>query len=310
MTIVRNQLKTILLLGALSSLLVGIGALVAPSYIYLFGALAVLMNLGAYFFSDRIVLRMHHASEVGPGEAPEIHAILDELSMRAGIPKPRVFVIPEEQPNAFATGRNPKHGVVAVTEGIVRLLSHRELRGVLAHEIAHIKNRDILVSSLAATAASLITWVANALSFASLFGHSSNDSDSESGSPAQSILVALVAPIAATLIQLGISRSREYMADATGARLSGDPEALASALMKLEHGKEMIPVANPTPATASLFIVNPFGAMEQVAGWFSTHPSTAERVRRLHQMAQELGARSPRHMSGLGGWSAASSWET
>jgi heat shock protein HtpX len=310
MTIVRNQLKTVLLLGALSSLLVGMGALVAPSYLYLFGALAVLMNLGAYFFSDRIVLRMHHASEVGPGDAPEIHAIVDELSMRAGIPKPRVFVIPEEQPNAFATGRNPKHAVVAVTQGIVRLLDRRELRGVLAHEIAHIKNRDILVSSLAATAASLISWVANALSFAAFFGHASNDSDSESSSPAQGILVALVAPIAATLIQLGISRSREYMADATGARLSGDPEALASALMKLEHGKEMIPVANPTPATASLFIVNPFGAMERVAGWFSTHPSTAERVRRLHQMARELGGSSPRRSSTMSRWASSTSWET
>jgi heat shock protein HtpX len=291
MTAVKNQLKTIVLLGALSALLVGIGGLVAPSYLYVFGALALVMNLGAYFFSDRIVLAMHRASEVGPGEAPELHAMVDEISLRAGIPKPRVFVIPEAQPNAFATGRNPRHAVVAVTEGLVRLLDRRELRGVLAHEISHIKNRDILVSSLAAAAASLITWAAHALSFGALFGGSH---DSEHDSPASGLLVALVAPLAATLIQLGISRSREYLADATGAQLSGDPEALASALMKLEHASRLVPVAAATPATASLFIVNPFGPMETVVRWFSTHPSTPERVRRLQAMAEAMGTARPR----------------
>jgi heat shock protein HtpX len=288
MTAFKNQLKTIVLLGALSALLVGLGGLVAPGYVYVFGALALAMNLGAYFFSDRIVLAMHRASEVGPAEAPELHALVDELALRAGIPKPRLFVIPEAQPNAFATGRNPAHAVVAVTEGIVRLLDRRELRGVLAHEISHVKNRDILVSSLAAAAASLITWVAHALSFGALFG-GSHDSDQDG--PASGLLVALVAPLAATLIQLGISRSREYLADATGAQLSGDPEALASALMKLERASEVVPVAAATPATASLFIVNPFGPMETVARWFSTHPSTAERVRRLQDMADEMGSR-------------------
>jgi heat shock protein HtpX len=152
MTTFKNQLKTILLLGALSALVVGVGALVAPGYIYLFGALALVMNLGAYFFSDRIVLGMHRASEVGPAQALELHAMVEELAARAGIPKPRVFVIPEEQPNAFATGRNPAHGVVAVTEGIVRLLDRRELRGVIAHELAHIKNRYILIASIVAAA--------------------------------------------------------------------------------------------------------------------------------------------------------------
>jgi heat shock protein HtpX len=288
MIIFKNQLKTILLLGALSALVVGIGAWVAPGYVYLFGILALAMNLGAYFFSDRIVLRMHHASEVSRGQAPEIHAMVDELSDRAGIPKPRVFVIPEQQPNAFATGRNPQHAVVAVTEGIVRLLDRRELRAVLAHEISHVKNRDILVSSLAAAAASLITWIANVLTFSAIFGGSRDDSN---GAPAHGLLVALVAPLAATLIQLGISRSREYLADATGAQLSGDPEALASALLKLERGAELVPVATATPATASLFIMNPFGATESAARWFSTHPRTAERVRRLRQMAEELGLR-------------------
>jgi len=301
MTAFKNQLKTILLLGALSALVVGLGALVAPGYLYLFGALALAMNLGAYFFSDRLVLRMHRASEVSPAEAPELHAMVEELSARAGIPKPRVFVIPEEQPNAFATGRNPRHGVVAVTEGIVRLLDRRELRGVIAHELAHIKNRDILISSLAAAGASLITTVAHALSFGALFGSSSQDEDS--GSAAGGLLVALVAPLAATLVQLSISRSREYLADSTGATIARDPEALASALLKLERASELVPASAPTPATASLFIVNPFGALETAARWFSTHPPTAERVRRLRELAGEAfgGSRRAR-LAALPGW--------
>ena len=293
MTTFKNQLKTVVLLGAMSALLVGLGGLVAPSYLHLFGALALLMNLGAYLFSDRIVLSMHRASEVGPHEAPELHAMVAELSARAGIPKPRLFVIPEEQPNAFATGRNPEHGVVAVTEGIVRLLSRRELRGVIAHELAHIKNRDILISSIAAAGASVISYVAHALSFGALFGGSNQDDEGESSSPFGGILVALVAPLAATLVQLGISRSREYLADATGAEISGDPEALASALLKLERASQAIPVSEPTPATASLFIVNPFGAMETASRIFSTHPHTAERVRRLREMARERGGKEP-----------------
>ena len=286
MTTFKNQLKTVLLLGAMSALLVGLGALVAPSYLYLFGALALLMNLGAYFFSDRIVLRMHHAREVGPHEAPDLHAMVADLSARAGIPKPRLFVIPEEQPNAFATGRNPAHGVVAVTQGIVRLLDRRELRGVLAHELAHIRNRDILIASIAAAAASVIAYVAHVLSFGALFGGSSQNDDGESNSPLGGIVVALVAPIAATLVQLGISRSREYLADATGAEISGDPEALARALLKLERATEIVPVSEPAAATASLFIVNPFGPMAAAARWFSTHPSTAQRVRRLRPMVE------------------------
>jgi heat shock protein HtpX len=285
MTTFRNQLKTVVLLGALSALIIGLGGLVAPGHLYLFGALALLMNLGAYFFSDRIVLRMHGASEVSPAQAPELHAMVSELAGRAGIPKPRVFLIPEDQPNAFATGRNPSKGVVAVTRGIMAILDRRELRGVLAHEIAHIKNRDILVSSIAAAGAALISYVANALTFGALFGGSSSDEGEEGGGAAGGLLAAFVAPIAAMLIQMGISRSREYMADATGAQLSGDPEALASALLKLDHAAQVIP-AETAPATASLFIVNPFGAMQNVARWFSTHPSTADRVRRLREMTR------------------------
>lgn len=280
----KSQIKTIVLMGSLTALVMGFGALVAPGYLYLFGALALAMNLGAYFFSDRIVLRMHHAREVTLAEAPDLHAIVEELSVKADIPKPRVYVMPEVQPNAFATGRNPKHGVVAITEGLIQLLDRRELRGVLAHEIAHIKNRDILVSSVAAAAAAMITYVAQAISFGSLFGGGGQAEDEESGNASGGLLLALVAPLAATLIQLGISRSREYLADETGARLCDDPDALARALIKLNQAATIIP-AHTAPATASLFIVNPFGAMERVARWFSTHPSTEDRVLRLRSLS-------------------------
>lgn len=281
-----NQLKTIMLLGALSALFIGIGAAVAPSYLYVFVGLSVLMNLGSYYFSDRIVLRMHRAQEVTREQAPELHRMVEELSARAGIPMPRVCIIPDMQPNAFATGRNPKHGVVAVTEGILERLDRRELYGVLAHELAHIKNRDILVSSIAAMAASAITSVAHMLSFAAMFGGAREDEE-EGGSMAGGLIMALVAPMAATLIQLGISRSREYMADETGARLTGDPEGLARALLKLERSAHMMPM-DATPATASLFIVNPFGAVQSMARLFSTHPSTEERVTRLMEQASRV----------------------
>jgi heat shock protein HtpX len=281
----RNQIKTIVLLGLLSAVLIGLGALVAPGYLYLFGALALAMNLGAYFFSDRIVLRMNRAREVSRAEAPELHAMVEELAAKADIPKPRLYVIPEEQPNAFATGRNPSRGVVAVTEGIVRILDRRKLRGVIAHELAHIKNRDILVSSVAAAAASMITYVAQALSFGGLFGDSQGSDEESERSQAGGLLAIFVAPLAAMLIQMGISRSREYLADETGARISGDAEALASALLKLERAATVVP-AETAPATASLFIVNPFGAMQKVSKWFSTHPQTSDRVGRLLAMAR------------------------
>jgi heat shock protein HtpX len=276
----KNQLKTILLLGSLSALLVGVGSLVAPNMLGLFAVLAIAMNVGAYFFSDRLVLRMHRAAEVSPAEAPSLHTMVNELAAAAGIPKPRVFLIPEEQPNAFATGRNPAHGVVAVTEGIVRLLDERELRGVLAHEIAHIKNRDILLATIAATMAGILSYLGQALTFGAVFGGGRDDEESGHGG----LLAAIVAPLAAMLVQMAISRSREYMADETGARLSRDPAALARALVKLERGVALIP-AQASPATASLFIVNPMGALEHLSRLFSTHPSTDERVRRLLAMA-------------------------
>jgi heat shock protein HtpX len=278
----NNQLKTILLLGALSALVIGLGSSLAPGSWPVFLVISLAMNLGAYFFSDKIVLRTSGAQEIEPDQAPELHAIVEELSARAQIPKPRVYLIPGQQPNAFATGRNPEHGAVAVTEGIVELLDRRQLRGVIAHELAHIKNRDILVASLAAAGASIISYAAHMLSFAAFFGSSR---DEEEGVAEGGILAAIVAPIAATLIQLGISRSREYLADEAGARMSGDPEALAQALLKIERAASVMPLAAPE-ATASLYIINPLGAAASLARLFSTHPATEERVARLMALAQ------------------------
>ncbi len=293
----KNHLKTILLISVLSALVIGVGTAVAPSLAYLFVAIAVAMNIGAYFFSDKLVLRMHGARELSPAEAPEMHVMLGELAERAKIPMPRLYIIADRQPNAFATGRNPEHGVVAVTEGIVELLTMRELRGVLAHELAHIKSRDILLSSIAAVMVSVVTGIANALSLASLFGPSGGDSEEEGGGAFGGLMLALVAPFAATLVQLGISRSREYLADQVGAQISGDPEALASALSKLERGSQLIPTERPHPATSSMFIVNPLSGSGAVIKLFSTHPSTEERVSRLMAMTQNRPTRPNLHIS-------------
>jgi len=284
-SVAMNQLKTILLLGSLSAILVAFGASVGPGAFWLFTALALGMNLFAYFFSDRLVLRMHGARELSPSESPRLHAIVEELAGRAGIPKPRVFLMDDPHANAFATGRNPKHAVVAVTRGILEILDERELRGVLAHEIAHVANRDILVASVAAGLATAVSHLANALAFTGLMGGSSDD---EEGSPAGGLAMMLLAPIGATLVQLGISRSREYLADEAGARISGDPLALASALEKLQRSAEQLPSA-ATPATASLHIVNPFGALAGgLARLFSTHPPAEERIRRLRELARTV----------------------
>ena len=273
-----NQLKTILLLGALSALLIAIGGAIGPDFLGYAVVTAAVLNLGAYFFSDRLVLAAQRAHEVTAEQAPELHAIVEELSQRAGMPKPRVYVIPQQQPNAFATGRSPKHGVVAVTEGILQLLDARELRGVLAHELSHVRNRDVLISSIAAVVAAAVTYVARVAGF---FGGSRRDG--QGSNALQSLLLLLVAPVAATLIQFGLSRSREFEADHSGAELSEDPEALARALEKLDAGSRALP-AQVEPAMASLFIVNPFGAVRNVARLFSTHPPTEERVRRLRAM--------------------------
>ncbi|HEV7763503.1 MAG TPA: zinc metalloprotease HtpX [Thermoanaerobaculia bacterium] len=275
----HNQIKTILLLGTLSAILIGFGALLGRQWVVGFTLLAIVFNFGAYFFSDKIVLRVHRAQPITEHEAPRLYAIVRELATRAEIPMPRLFMMPSAQPNAFATGRNPAHGVVAVTEGIMQLLSERELRGVLAHEIGHIKNRDILVSTIAAAVAGAIAFIANMLQWTAIFGGGQDD---DAPNPIAALALAFIAPIAATLVQLGISRSREFLADETGARLSNDPEALASALEKLDRTAHVIPPATAAPATASLFIVNPFsGTRSRLTNLFSTHPPMAERVRRL-----------------------------
>lgn len=276
----KNQIRTILLLGVLSAILVAAGGLMGPGAMWLAVGAAVVLNVGAYFFSDRIVLRMHRAEELRPEASPGLHRMVEELAYAAGIPKPRLYLIPQAQPNAFATGRNPERGVVAVTSGLLRLMSQREIRGVIAHEIAHIKNRDILVATVAAAIAAAIGYLANVLTFSAFFGRTEDEGDEAA---AGGLLAALVAPIAATLIQLGVSRSREYLADETGARLSGDPEALATALEKLERTATLVPV-EASPATASLFIVSPLSG-GGLMGLFATHPPTKERARRLRSLA-------------------------
>ena len=278
-----NQLKTILLLGALSALVVAAGGALGPQWLWGSLALAMGMNLFAWFFSDRLVLRMSGAREVSREEAVDLHRMVEELSTKAGLPRPRVFLVDAPHANAFATGRNPEKAAVAVTRGLLEILDPREVRGVLAHEIAHIANRDVLVATVAAGLATAVTHLANVFALSGLFGARDGE---EEGSGASGLLFALVAPFGAMLVQLGISRSREYLADQAGARLSGDPLALASALEKLQRGAEEAP-AQAEPAAASLYIVNPFGALGGLTRLFSTHPPAEERVRRLRAMALE-----------------------
>jgi heat shock protein HtpX len=244
---------------------------------------AMVMNFGSYWFSDKIVLAMYRAKELTPTEAPEIHQMVDELSQRGGLPKPRIYMIPSEAPNAFATGRNPEHAVVAVTQGIVRLLNPEELKGVLAHELGHVKNRDILIGSIAATLAGVVMMLASMARFAAIFGLGGSDDD-DGGGIIGLILMSILAPLGAMLIQMAISRSREYLADETGARLAGNPRSLASALEKLASASQRIPMQEAKPATAHMFIVNPLSG-GGFSKWFSTHPPMEERVRRLRAMA-------------------------
>lgn len=268
--------KTFLLMGALTALVVLIGDWVGGSQgmVLAFG-FAILMNFGAYWFSDKIVLSMYGAQEVTEAQAPELFGIVRRLAISAGIPMPKVYIIPTAQPNAFATGRNPDHAAVAITEGIMRLLDEQELEGVLAHELAHIKNRDILIATIAATIAGAIMMLSR---FAFFFG----GRDDEDRNPLVMLIAIIVAPIAAMLIQLAISRQREYGADESGAQICGKPLALASALAKLERGKEHIPM-DANPATAHMFIVNPFSA-QGIVTLFSTHPPIPNRIARLERM--------------------------
>jgi heat shock protein HtpX len=278
-----NRLKTTMLLAALTALTLWVGqALGGQVGLVLALVLAAAMNFGAYWFSDKIVLRMYGAREVDESEAPGLHRMVRELAERAALPMPRVYVIPEETPNAFATGRNPSNSAVAVTEGLMRILDRHELRGVIAHELGHVKNRDTLIMTVSAAIAGALSMLANAAMWGSLLGGSSSD-DEENGSPLGGLLGILVAPIAASLIQMAISRSREFVADETGARLTGDPMALANALRKIEAWSARVPIHSGTPATAHLFIINPFSA-GGLAGLFSTHPSTTARVERLERL--------------------------
>ncbi|MFA9394054.1 MAG: zinc metalloprotease HtpX [Halodesulfovibrio sp.] len=279
-----SNLKTMMLLALLSGIIIVLGGVLGgKGGIIIAFALALFMNVGSYWYSDKIVLRMYGAQEVGPHDAPMLHQIVDELAHKAGIPKPRICVIPEQAPNAFATGRDPEHGVVAVTQGIMQLLSTEELKGVLAHEIGHITNRDILIQSIAGVMATAIVSIANFMQFAAIFGFASGD-DEEGSNPFAALLLAFVAPVAASLIQFAISRSREYLADDTGARLAGNPLYLASALEKLNAYSQRVPMQHGNQATAHMFIVNPF-AGANMAKLFSTHPPIEERVSRLRQMA-------------------------
>lgn len=281
-----SQLKTVMLLALMSGLIIVLGgALGGRTGIVIAFGLALLMNVGSYWYSDKVVLRMYNARELSEQEAPMIYTMVRELAMQASIPMPRVCIVPEQAPNAFATGRNPEHSVVAVTEGIVRLLSPEELRGVLAHEIAHIANRDILIQTIAGVMASTIVSIANFMQFAAIFGGTrSSDEEGGGSNPLMALVLAVVAPIAASLIQFAISRSREYLADASGAQYCRQPLALASALEKLQAWNQRIPMQSGNPTTAELFIVAPlFGG--GFARLFSTHPDISDRVARLRAMA-------------------------
>jgi heat shock protein HtpX len=277
-----NTLKTTFLMALLTVLLVTIGAsLGGQGGMMMAFIFALVMNGVSYWFSDKIVLRMYGAKEISTDKAPTLHRIIRDLTLRAQMPMPKLYLIPQEAPNAFATGRDEKHAAVAVTEGILRILDEPELRGVLAHELSHIKNRDILVGTIAATMAGAISMLANMAHWGMIFGGRSSD-NREGGHPIVALLMIIIAPLAAMLVQMAISRSREYGADETGAAISGDPQSLANALRKLERGAERIPM-EANPATAHMFIVNPLtgGGLMTL---FSTHPPMQERIRRLEGM--------------------------
>jgi heat shock protein HtpX len=279
-----NQLKTIFLMGLLSTILIAAGAAIGKGAFYGIIAFTLVMNLATYYFSDKIVLRLHGGRQITRDDDPHLYGMVEELAGRAQLPMPRVFWIDDPQPNAFATGRNPANAAVAVTAGLMHILDDREVRGVIAHELAHIKNRDTLVATVAAVIAGVITTIGSMLQWGAILGLGRSD-DEEEGGGAGALLFALIAPIAATLIQLGISRSREFMADKTGAEIADDPEGLARALEKLAMGTARIAPAMARPATASLYIANPFaGSGRGVLNLFSTHPAMDLRIEKLRAL--------------------------
>ena len=278
-----NTMKTFLLMGLLTVLLVFVGQwLGGQNGMIMAFLIAVAMNFGSYWFSDKIVLRMYSAREVTRADAPELFGVVEDLAARAELPMPRVYMIPNAQPNAFATGRDPQHAAVAVTEGIMRTLSLDELRGVLGHELAHVKHRDILIGTIAATFAGAISMLASMAQWAMIFGGGRSNDREGGGGGIGGLVMILVAPIAAMLIQMAISRSREFQADEGGARIAGNPLSLANALRKLQLKAEQIPM-DANPATAHMFIVSPLSG-KGLASLFSTHPPMEERIARLEAM--------------------------
>ena len=280
-----NLMKTAILMAAITALFVAIGSLLGGQQGMMLALIVALgMNFFSYWFSDKMVLKMYNAQEVDETSAPQFYRMVRELAQRAQLPMPRVYLIQEDAPNAFATGRNPEHAAVAATTGILQVLSERELRGVMAHELAHVKHRDILISTVSATMAGAISMLAN---FAMFFG--GRNSEGRTTNPIAGILVMLLAPLAASLIQMAISRAREFEADRGGAEISGDPQALASALQKIQRYAQGIPMqaAERHPETAQMMIMNPLSA-GGLRGLFSTHPVTEERVERLLALAQNM----------------------
>lgn len=283
-----NALRTTALLAALTALIVGFGQIFGGSQGAMIAlVMAAVMNVGSYWYSDKIVLRMYRGQEIDEADDPELFGMVRELAQRGQVPMPRVVVIPSESANAFATGRNPEHAAVAVTAGIRRMLSARELQGVLAHEMAHVMNRDILIGSIAATLAGAIMMLANMAQWAMIFGGGRSDSREGGGGIFGLLAGVILAPIAASVIQMAISRSREFQADATGARLTRDPEALAMALQKIAGLADQVPMA-ANPQTAHMFIVNPLRG-KSFQRFFSTHPPLEDRIARLQGLARDLG---------------------
>ena len=286
-----NSLKTTILLALLTGLLVTAGSFFGGAKgMMLMFMVAIFMNFFSYWYSDKIVLSMYGAREVTPQQAPDLIRMISGLAQKAKMPMPKVYILDTDAPNAFATGRDPEHGAVAVTTGIMRALNSEELEGVIAHELSHIKNRDTLISTIVATIAGVITMIANMAQWVAIFGGGRSDEDDNGiGGMLGFVFLIVLAPIAATLIQLGISRSREYQADETGGRMSGNPLALASALRKIEYYAKHGVMSQATPATSHMFIINPLsGAGSWMAGLFSTHPATEQRVAKLEELARKI----------------------